>query len=196
MKKREKQVLAVVIIVVLVSIGCLIYNVVSDGQRKLVEEVSMDPKVIGTSLEQGISLVADQVERGKSTYPITQVMADKDNYACAIKTSYGPMSLKVKDGKIKEDILWSRGNTTAFIIGNKVYRYSPQYRQWLVFDYSPHEILSEKQMTYGVMSEFELINRTVPENVACVKIEISGGDFVFPAEEAVDLEEVTAGIDV
>ena len=103
------------------------------------------------------------------------------------------MSLKVKDGKIRQDIVWSGSSTTAFIIGDHVYRYSLQYKQWLMFDYTPE--LSGKQTTYGVHSEQELLNLT-PESVVCVKYDVSEEDFVFPMEEAIDFDEAASTINI
>ena len=106
------------------------------------------------------------------------------------------MSLKVKDGMIREDILWGKANTTAFIIGSNVYRYSLQYRQWLKFDYSPDMEMSNSQITHGIYSEYELINKTMPENVVCVRADVPESDFEFPIEEAVDVEEAISDLNI
>jgi len=177
-------------ILLISSVSILIYWSVADGGRRQVEALTMDPVVIGTSIEPGILIVQEMLERGKSSVSIEKVLADKDDYVCAITTSYGPMTLKAKDGKLRYDVVWGSESTTAYIIDNAVYRYSKEYGHWLKFDYDPNSEVATKPMTNGIMSESELLTKTDPEATVCVKAKIDEQDFIFSIEDAVDFFEV------
>jgi len=196
MQKRDKQILGVIAAVILISIITLLYYSFSDGQRKFAEQISLDESIKGTSIEKVVLEIKDSVDSGRSPVTMAKVLEEKDGYICAIKAVEGLMSLKVKDGMIREDILWGKANTTAFIIGSNVYRYSLQYRQWLKFDYSPEMEMSNRQITHGIYSEYELINKTMPENVVCVRADVPESDFEFPIEEAVDVEEAISDLNI
>ncbi|MBD3313809.1 hypothetical protein GF345_05185 [Candidatus Woesearchaeota archaeon] len=171
-----------------VSVATIAYWYLADSDRSSAEQLLMDPAVAGTSIEPGVQTVQKMLERGRKTVPIQQVVEEKDGYVCAITTTqYGPMSLKVKNGMIRQDIQWGSGTATAYILEQKVYRYSSQYGEWLVFDYDPQAEISVKQMTRGILSEFELLNKTVPENTLCVEAEVQESEFEFPADKAVDI---------
>jgi len=188
----KKRYIALIIAAVLILVVLPLVQTVRtwDGHKRMIKDLEMDESIKGTSMESTAEKVRTELERGEKTIPLQDVLEDKDGYVCAIRTSFGPMTLKVKDGRMREDILWGNSNTTAFIIDDRVYRYSSFYSKWLSFDYSSDMEIRNKQMTYGVFSEFELMNKTSPENVTCIRADVPEEDFQFPAEEAVDVEKV------
>lgn len=191
MKKRLRNILIGSVILLFVVFLVVWIVPLFSQKREFMENLTSEKSIQGTSIEQGIMEVKEKIDTGGKAVLLSKVLEEKDGYICAIRTSFGPMSLKVKGGNIREDIVWSDSNTTAFIIGNYVYRYSSMYGKWLRFNYSSGMELSKKQMTSGIFSESELLNKTKPEEVACVKAKIPDDDFVFPMSESLD---VTAGL--
>ncbi|MBU0536787.1 MAG: hypothetical protein KKE20_07500 [Nanoarchaeota archaeon] len=196
MNRGEKYFLVIVAIILVSSISIIIYWYLGNSQKDFVEQVTLDPAVIGTPIEPGILIVQEMLNQGNDVIPIDTVLSEKDNYVCAIQTSYGPMALKVKKGMIREDVIWGAGTTTAYLIEDRVYRYSADYSKWLKFPYAPDAELATKQKTHGILSEYELINLTTPETAICVKAEIADEDFVFPMKEALDVEEFISNLNI
>jgi hypothetical protein len=185
MKKRNDLLLPLfILIIVLISLYSYYYY--STSEKRAMDNMESAPTE-GNPVGQAISDVRESVESGGKTVLISEVMKSKDNYLCAINTSFGPMSLKVKDGMIREDVIYGNTNMTAFIIKNYAYRYSAQYKSWLRFDYSPEIMLSERQMTKAIFSENEFLSKTSPDRVFCIKMDISKADFDFPMNESLDI---------
>jgi hypothetical protein len=186
----KKSVMIGIVILAVVVIFVHPFATQCDGHKRLMEDLIIDQSILGTPLEQDFLAVKAEIDAGKDPIPISQVLSEKEDYVCAINYSYGPFSLKVKAGMIKEEILWGDSTTTAYIIDDYVYRWSPMYDSWLRFEYKPDMLLSQSQMTRGILSEFELLNMTDPDNTACVKLQVDEQEFDFPLGEAVDLETV------
>ncbi len=197
MKKR--YILAgagVLIIGLVVYFSVLSIKASFSPEKKLVEDVSSDERIKGTSIEESITQVRESIQKGQKTIPLSAALEDKDGYVCTIMTSYGPMSLKFRQGIIRQDILWSDSNTTAFITNSTLYRFSKMYNTWLKFDYLPDMKLSEKQMTRGVFSEQELIDKISPANATCIKADVDKKDFELPKEKAFDVEKARKNINL
>jgi len=190
MKTWEKYSLGIIAAVILISVIILLTDTFFDSESQFVEDVVLDESLIGSTLESGMMEVQKKIDQGKKSYPIETVLGSKQGFVCLITSQYGPMTLLVKDDTIRQDIVWGDGSTTAFIQGDYVYRYSIQYDKWLRFDYSPDIEIADAQMTRGIFSEFELINKTMPKDVVCVLSEIPEDELDFPIDQAVDLYEI------
>lgn len=185
---------------ILVGVGAIIaaliiyFSVLSiisafSPEKRLVEDIALDESIKGTSIEESASQVRKEIKAGEKAVPLSRALEEKDSYMCAVKTSYGPISVKLREGMIRQDILWSNTNTTAFIVEGDAYRFSPMYGMWLKFNYSPDMELSEKQMTRGIFSEKELLEKISPANATCIRADIPERDFEFPMEKAFNVDE-------
>lgn len=188
MKKRNS--IYVVILILLIIFAVASFSQCETKQEKVMAGIDSQQNVIGTSIGQSVSEVQKAVESGAKSEALDKVLREKDGYVCALNTSSGPMALRLKGGKIREDMLWGNADVTSFIIGNYAYRYSSQYGRWLRFDYAPDMKISANSLSRAIMSESELLNVTSMDNIFCIKSDVPDSDFQFPIETAVDVSEL------
>ncbi|MCX6706920.1 MAG: hypothetical protein NT001_02145 [Candidatus Woesearchaeota archaeon] len=184
MKKRNS--VYVVSIILLIIFAAAAFSHCKTKQEKMMISIGSQDNVKGTPVSSGISAVQAGIDSGQKPMLLEKVLKEKDGYICAINTSFGPMSLKVKSGRIREDVIWGNQNFASFIEGSYAYIYSNTYQKWLRFDYAPDMKISEKQMSRPIMSESELLNSTNPEGVVCVNADVPESDFEFPMSGAFD----------
>ena len=145
------------------------------------------PNVNNTPVEKGLLDIKASIDAGQETVNITRALSEKDDYVCAINSTRGIISVKMKEGKIKEDSLVGGTNETIFIIGDKVYKLHNAFGKWMKMDYV--DDLSQKQLTTLFMSEKEMMSLGSGKSI-CVKADVDPGEFNVPTQEAYDVKEV------
>ena len=147
-----------------------------------------EEQIQGTPIGSVKETVQEAVKSGEENVPLAEVLNSKGSYACTIRKGEEYIALTVRDSVIREDILWDGQPLVSYLIGDKLYRYSIDYKAWAKFDYDPESETSTHPYTSGILSHKELKNLTAG-NALCIKQKVDDSLFIFPKEGAFDASD-------
>ena len=151
-------------------------------------QLTPEEQIQGTPIGSVKETVQEAVKSGEENVLLAEVLDSKGSYACTIRKGDEYIALTANDGMIREDILWDSQPIVSYLIDDKLYRYSIDYKAWAKFDYDPDSETSAYPYTSGILSHKELRNLT-SGNALCIKQKIDDSLFIFPKEEAFDASD-------
>jgi len=157
----------------------------SPAEESAARPITPEQLIKGTAIDALKQEVQSAVKSGSGALSLSEALSGSGSYGCIIKTAKGYLGLRIKEGIAREDILWDKQPTVAFIEGAYLYRFSLMHQRWARFDYSPDSETSGNAYTLGIYSHKEL--RAMPSgNYLCVKKALEDSVFDFPKAEAFD----------